>query len=590
MHPARRKRSRGRGWPEPKKRLAFVMSTVQQPPQDARKGSLSWDRDRHLQALGAKVFDLLVVGGGATGCSVARDAALRGLDVCLVERGDLAAGTSSRSTRFIHGGLRYLKTFEFGFVREGLQERSTLMTVAPHLVRPMEFLFPALPAAGMSRLKVRFGIGLYDLLAGRNRLPGTRSLSLSQTLLLEPCLRGTGLRGSVVYRDGATDDARLVVETAVSAVEAGATVAVHVEVQRVVPSETGPAVLVLRDRLTGAPLGARSAVVINAAGAWAGDLLRSLPVPSSGPIPGNRLRPSRGSHLVVSREHLPISRVVVMPSRADGRLLFAVPAGEFTILGTTEVDHTSPLDPVRADASEVDYILNVAGEIFESGPIPKERIRCTWAGIRPLVERPQTETGRLSRDFRVLQEAPGVVTVVGGKLTSCRRMAEATLDLATRILSARTGRRADRCITGWKLFPGSEGRVPEGEDRPAEMDMEVANHLRSVYGSRASLIFRRIAQAPSLGKPFDAGCPATPAEVIHAVEREGAVRLADLLFRRLHPLTMEARMKSTQGRAVADGASRVMASWLGWTEERRLKEISEASLEWERDFSVPLKP
>jgi len=563
------------------------MSTARQPPQETRRATFSWDRDRHLQLLGSRVFDLLVVGGGATGCSVARDAALRGLDVCLVERGDLAAGTSSRSTRFIHGGLRYLKNFEFGFVREGLQERSTLMKVAPHLVRPMEFLFPAHSTAGMSRLKLRLGIALYDLLAGRNRLPGTRSLSLSQTLLLEPCLRGKGLRGSVIYRDGTADDARLVVETAVSAVEAGATVALHVEVERIVPSETGPVVLVLRDRLSGASLGARAAVVINAAGAWAGEILGNLPAPAKGAGPASRLRPSRGSHVAVSREHLPVSRVVVMPSRSDGRLLFAVPVGQFTYLGTTEVDHTGALDPVRADASEVNYILNVSGEIFESGPIPRERVLCTWAGIRPLVERPQTETGRLSRDFRVLQEAPGVVTVVGGKLTSCRRMAEVTLDLAAGILSARTGRRADRCITTWKLFPGSEGRVPESDDLPAGLDREVAEHLRSVYGSRASAIFRRIAQSPPLGKPLDAGCPATPAEVIHAVEGEGAVCLADLLFRRLHPLMMEARMKSAQGKAVAEGASHIMASWLGWTEERRLKEISDATLEWERDFSVP---
>ncbi len=565
-----------------------MVGTGSKPPLEPRRAPLSWDRELHLQALGEKVFDLLVVGGGATGCSVARDAALRGLDVCLVERGDLAAGTSSRSTRFIHGGLRYLRTLEFGFVREGLQERATLMTVAPHLVRPAEFLFPALRAAGMSRTKLRLGIGLYDLLAGRNRLPGTRSLSRSETLLLEPCLRGDGLRGSVVYFDGAVDDARLVIETAVSAVEAGATVALHAEVERIVPSDNSHAVLVLRDRLSGNPLGARAAVVVNAAGAWAGNLLSKHSDGGKSPKAGSPLRPSRGSHLVFPRESLPVSRVVIMPSRSDGRLLFAVPAGEFTYLGTTEVDHTGALDPVRTEASEVEYILKVAGEVFDAPGISRDRILCTWAGIRPLVERPHTETGRLSRDFRILQEAAGVVSVVGGKLTSCRRMAEATLDLATGILASRTGRPSDACITGWKLFPGSEGAVGDGDDEATQgLDGEVVKHLHAVYGSRAGLIFRRIAQVPSLGRPYAPGCPVTPAEVIHAIEREGAVRLADLLFRRLHPLMMEARIRSAPGKAVAEGASRLMASWLGWTEERRLKELVNVSEEWDRGFWVP---
>jgi len=562
--------------------------TTQKTLRESKKMKLTWDREQHLQALGDRVFDMLVVGGGATGCSVARDAALRGLDVCLVERSDLASGTSSRSTRFIHGGLRYLRTGEFGFVREGLVERATLMAVAPHLVRPAEFLFPARSGAGPSRWKLRLGVGLYDFLAGRNRLPGTRSLSTSATLTLEPGLRAEGLRGSVVYRDGAADDARLVVETAVSAVESGAIVALHVEVERLVPSETGPAVIVLKDRLSGASLGARAAVVINACGPWTGALLPDGAGSGKSRGSGGRVRPSRGSHLALPREILPVSRVVVMPSRADGRILFAVPAGDFTYLGTTEVDHTGPLEPVRADAEEVDYILGVAGETFDAPLISREKALCTWAGIRPLLDRAKLPTGQLSRDFRIFQEAPGIVTVVGGKLTSCRRMAEAVLDLAAGILLTRFGRRADPCITSWKLFPGAEGRAPEADPEiPAALDASVVRHLGATYGSRAAGIFRRVAQAPALGTPFAPGCPVTPAEVIHAIENEGVVRLADLLFRRLHPLMMEARMTSPQGRMIAEGASRLLQSWLGWSEERRFRELADAKEEWKRDFSVP---
>ena len=589
MHSHRRERNLRSG-PDPSRRRPPHMTLPGRTVSEARRPSLSWSRDQHLQALGSRVFELLVVGGGATGTSVARDAALRGLDVCLVERGDLAAGTSSRSTRFIHGGLRYLKTLEFGFVREGLRERAILMEVASHLVRPVEFLFPAF-ASGMERFKLRLGVGMYDLLAGRNRLAGTRTLSTSGALLLEPALRGKDLKGAVVYRDGAADDARLVVETGLAAVEAGATVALHVEVEHIVPSETGPVVVVLKDRLTGASLGARAAVVINAAGPWAGDLLATRDDGARRrAASASRLRASRGSHLVVAREVLPVGRVVVMPSRSDGRLLFAVPAGDFTYLGTTEVDHTGPLEPVKAAASEVDYILAVAAGVFDAPGLTRDKVLCTWAGIRPLVERPNTPTGSLSRDFRIMQEAPGIVTVVGGKLTSCRRMAQTTVDLATGALFSRTGRLSDPCITAWKLFPGSEQKLAEEDDEiTSNTTVEVVRHLRATYGGRAARILRRIEESAALGSPFAAGCPATPAEVIHAVEHEGAVRLADLLFRRLHPLMMEARLRSPQGKAIAEGASRIMAAYLGWTEEKRFQELADVALEWERDFSVPAR-
>jgi glycerol-3-phosphate dehydrogenase len=555
---------------------------------EPRAARLAWDRTLHLKALGERVFDLVVVGGGATGCSVARDAALRGLDVCLIERGDIGSGTSSRSTRLIHGGLRYLKTLEFGFVREGLHERSILMSVAPHLVRPVEFLYPAFRRNGPPRWMLRLGVGLYDFLAGRKRLPGSRMLGAEEAIGMEPALRTEGLTGAVLYTDAGTDDARLVVETAVAAVEAGATVALHVEVERIVPSENGPAVLILKDRLgEEAPLGVRGAVVINAAGAWVGKVLDQSDRRDR-PSGATLLRPSRGSHLVVSRETLPVSRVVVMTSRRDSRTLFAVPAGDFTYLGTTEVDHTGSLDEVRAEADEVDYILSVAGETFQNGRISRDRVLSTWAGIRPLLDRPRQASGDLSRDFRILQEAPGVVTVAGGKLTSCRRMAERAVDLAVSILSLRFGRKADACITGWKLFPGAEGPAPGGDDEaPPGLDAAVTKHLTTTYGSRAQRILQRIRDNPAAGAPFLSGCLATPAEVIHAVESEGAVRLADLLFRRLHPHFMEARLARENGRTVLEGAARVMASWLGWSEAQRAREVVAALAEWKRDFSVP---
>jgi len=554
----------------------------------SRDSRPSWDRDRHLRTLADRVHDLIVVGGGATGCSVARDAALRGLDVCLVERSDLGSGASSRSTRFIHGGLRYLRTYEFGFVREGLHERAIFLAVAPHLVRPIPFLFPVYRNHGSRRWSLRLGIGVYDLLAGGNRLSPSRSLSAEETLGLEPRLRSEGLAGSVVYTDAITDDARLVIETAVAAVEAGAKIALHVEVVRIVPSDSGPAVLLLKDRLTGTSFGARAAGVVNATGVWPAGVVEGTGDGDRITVGGTPLRPTRGSHLVVARETLPVSRVVVMPSRRDGRILFAVPAGEFTYLGTTEAVHTGSFDEVRAETVEVDYIREVAGEVFRSGPVPRDKVLSTWAGLRPLIERPRQATATLSRDFRVLEEVPGIVAVAGGKLTTCRRMAEAAVDLAASILARRFERKSDPSITRWKLFPGAEGTAPaEANEIPKGIDPAVANHLLSTYGSRATRILRLIERDPATGVPFAPGCAATPAEVAHAVDCEGAIHLSDLLFRRFHPHLIEARMATTQGRTIAVEASKVMASKLDWNERRRVEEIDRVLAEWRRDFSVP---
>lgn len=564
------------------------------PPDPARSAGErpAWDRPAHLRALTDRVFDLAVIGGGATGCSVARDAALRGLDVCLVERADLAWGTSSRSTRFIHGGLRYLRNYEFGFVREGLEERAILTATAPHLVRASPFLFPSYRGVGPHRWLLRTGIALYDLLARGRRLAPSTLLDAEEALRREPGLRREGLTGAVVYGDATTDDARLVVESAVGAVEAGAIVALHAEVERILPSDGGPTILVLRDRIADAPLGTRAAVVVNATGAWLGGIPLGGEATGVAPARGvqipTRLRRSRGSHLVVAREDLPVSHVVVMPSRTDRRLLFAVPAGAFTYLGTTEVLHEGNPDEVRAAPEEVDYILSVAAATFDGGPIPRERVRCTWSGLRPLIEREGLPTGMLSRDFRIAHQAPGLIAVAGGKLTTCRRMAEATVDLAVQVLRSRYGRSADPCITRWKLFPGAEGSaVSAVEAPPVGIDPEVARHLSATYGTRAGRIFAAIRRDPAAGAPFAPGCAATPAEVTHAAHNEGAVRLADLLFRRLHPHLLEARLETEAGRAILEGASRAMAAALGWDERRRGEELLLAKTEWRRDFAPP---
>lgn len=487
-----------------------------------------WSRLRALQGV-----DVAVVGGGATGLSVALDAAQRGLSVLLVESHDFAAGTSSRSTKLVHGGVRYLAQGRLGLVREALRERAALLRNAPHLAQPLPFVVPAY--RGWERPYYGAGLVAYDLLAGRAGLGATRWLSAAHTLAQLPQVRAEGLRGGIGYWDGQFDDARLAVALARTAAACGALVLNHCEAIGLRHSDGRVSGLVLRCTRTGAEAEVRARCVVNATGVWV-DALRALDAQShaSGhtPPPAPLVQPSQGVHLVVDRSFLDGPAALMVPRTADGRVLFAVPWLGKLVLGTTDTPRADlPREP-RPLAAEVDFILTEAARYLRRAPTRGD-VRSAWVGLRPLV-RPQKEeggdtaTGRISREHTVHISASGLITVTGGKWTTARAMAEGVLAQCQRhgLLPAST-RRCSATAT----LPLVGAPPPGAATTP--LSAPPGLHL---YGSEAA----HVAALPGADEWLAPGLSA--AMVRFAARHEYALTVEDVLARRSRWLFLDAAL------------------------------------------------
>src|SRR5262245_53627118 len=391
-------------------------------------------RARQFEALSNTAFDLLVIGGGITGCGVARDAALRGLRVALVEKDDFASGTSSRSSRLIHGGLRYLEHGHLHLVFEASAERHRLLRLAPHLVRPLEFVWPVYAGARVPRWKLAAGLTLYDALALFRNVGTHRRLSTREVTTREPQLLREGLLGGARYFDAATDDSRLTLANALGAAEAGAVVLNHVALQELTIAGKGANGATVIDALTGRSIEVRARVIVNATGPWSDELrgrrTPPSPVPPSGRV-SQALRPtvrgSKGAHIAVPRERIGNRGALTLLSPLDGRVMFVLPlAGdEHTVIGTTDSYTTASPDDVRASEADVEYLLESANRFFPEARLARADVVSAWAGIRPLVPtgKPQRRNGNpssVSREHAITRGEHGVVTITGGKLTTYR--------------------------------------------------------------------------------------------------------------------------------------------------------------------------
>ncbi len=530
-------------------------------------------RTERVAALEGALFDLLVVGGGITGAGIARDAATRGLKVALVEREDWACGTSWRSTKLIHGGLRYLQTGNVKLVFESLSERGRLSRLAPHLVRPVEFLFPAYRGRGLPFWKLGLGLTAYDLLALGQTPRRHRRLSREELVRREPALESPALLGGEVYSDARTDDARLTLENVLDAVSLEAAAVSRVEVTGLIHDASGAArgadVL---DRESGRGFPIRARVVVSATGPWA-DRMRSLDEPGSAPL----LRLAKGTHVTVPARRLPVSRPVAFPD-SGGRLLFAVPDGPVTLLGTTDTDYAGSLDEVVADPAEVAYLLKEANETFPAAGLAESDVVATFASLRPLVREPGKRVEDTSREDALLVSADGLLTVTGGKLTTHRRMAARAMDRAARMLAAQ-GVTVPSSGTGSRPFPGAPEtsmaesvstivRIAASSDPP--IGAETADHLARRYGSRAAEVLELAAGDAALARPLCPGLPDIEAEIVFAARREDARSLADALIRRTHLFWQAPR----QGEEALDRAASLMARELGWSGQRMESEIA----------------
>ncbi|MGA9837821.1 MAG: glycerol-3-phosphate dehydrogenase/oxidase, partial [Gemmatimonadaceae bacterium] len=379
-----------------------------------------------LPAPGAS-FDLLVVGGGITGAGIARDAALRGFQVLLVDRNDFASGTSSRSSRLIHGGLRYLEHGQLKLVFEASSERRRLLRLAPHLVHPLRFVWPVYVGARVPYWKVLAGVTLYDALAMFHNVHRHQRLSVAAVQDEEPRLASDGLEGGVSYYDAATDDARLTLANVLDAERAGAVVLNHVAVDAFALARGRAVGAHLVDRLTGDAVDVLARATVNATGPWSDDV-RKLEGAADRP----RVRGSKGTHILVPRDRVGNTAALTLLSPTDGRVMFALPAGAFTVFGTTDTFTSARPDEVRASEDDVAYLLRAANTFFPAAHLGRSDVVSAWAGIRPLVATTADSPNAASREHAIQVTPAGVVTITGGKLTTYRIMAAQVVDVAAR--------------------------------------------------------------------------------------------------------------------------------------------------------------
>ena len=492
-------------------------------------------------------LDVLVVGGGITGVGIALDAAARGLSVGLIETRDLAAGTSSRSSKLIHGGLRYLEMLEFKLVHEALRERRLLLTrVAPHLVRPVEFLFP-LRHRGWERPYMGAGLLLYDLWAGRH-LPRARHLSRRAALEAAPALRPDSLIGAVSFHDAQEDDALYAVYAARTAAFHGASVATRVEAASFLRDETGR-ILGVRadDRLAGRSFEIRARHTIAAVGV-ATDRVLELATGR----PQNAVRPSKGVHLIVPRSSIPMRSGLFM--RTEKSIFHAIPWGAgHWLLGDTDTEWVGEVDTPVANRADVDYVLAKVNSVLTK-PVRREEICGVFAGLRPLVAAEGgTDTTRLSREHRLFSPLPGLTAIAGGKYTTYRVMARDAVDTAAADLGS--------------TAPSTTDRVPlVGAVEAAHEE----DPLRLRHGGCADEVLALAAADPELAAPLAGAAGYIAAEAVHAVTHQGALDLDDILARR----TRVSIETADRGRAAAAAIAPLVAPELGWSEERAAEELA----------------
>ena len=529
-------------------------------------------RSSQLGQLARNTFDLVVVGAGIHGAAAARAAALRGYSVALVEQDDLGSGASSRSSRLIHGGLRYLEQRQLGLVFESLAERAILARVARHLVRPLQFVFPVYRGDRVSLSRARLGVGLYDALDLYRDHGHHRALPPAAVTAAVAGLRQGGLQGAVGYVDYRTDDGRLVLENITDAAEQGAVVVTRAAVKGI---ETRDKVETVRvhDRLGGQQIEVRGRAVLCAVGPWTDTLLGRCQQ-------GVRrwLRPTKGAHIVVPRDRLALDSAVVLQHPADGRVLFAMPYHERTVFGATDTDFQGDPGAASATARDVRYLLRAATHYFPSAHLTADDVIATWAGVRPLLAASADDPSAVSRRERI-EVLPGrVVAVAGGRLTTYRRVAAACIDAVAPLIRAAGGPRPRRPARGEKgPLPGAVGL--ETEDRLQRLrgeiarrvsdDVAVARQLCHAYGVRARALVELVERRPKLGDRVVPGLPVIWAQVVYAARAELAFSLSDVLVRR----TQLALRDRHRGLGVVEQCAKLMAAELGWDDAERERQI-----------------
>jgi glycerol-3-phosphate dehydrogenase len=517
-------------------------------------------------------FDAIIVGAGINGAGIARDAAMRGLRVLLVDKEDIGGGTTAASTRLIHGGLRYLEHLEFGLVRESLRERERLLHIAPHLIKPLPMLIPIYAGGKRGPWMIRAGMTLYDLLSYDKSLARHRMLSREQTLEREPGVRLDGLLGAAVYYDAQVEYAeRLALENVLSAREHGAVVRTYTRVNAGIMREDALCGIEFTDLRRDSKETAFAPITVNAAGPWVDQVLRGLGHKSDRMIGG-----TKGSHVVVPRFPGAPATGIYAEAIGDGRPFFIIPWNGQYLIGTTDSRYSGDLDSVEATEDEIDYLISETNRLIPAAGLNRESVLFTYSGVRPLPYSPSEAESAITRRHIVHDHShdreraiSGLLSIIGGKLTTYRSLSEQVVDIIFKKLGkpARDSRTADAALPGAPV--GAFSDFVRDFKAPHRLPDPITNHLLSAYGARADLVMEIAREATDLMKPLTSETAVIGAEVLFAFQSEMAVTLGDVLLRR----TM-AGLGSTAGVGEDEAAAAIARKYLGWDETRGREEVS----------------
>jgi glycerol-3-phosphate dehydrogenase len=516
-------------------------------------------------------FDILVIGGGITGAGIARDAAMRGFKTALIEKADFCSGTSSKTSKLIHGGFRYLENFEFSLVREALMERKILMDIAPHLVHSIQCLLPFHNHTSMSPWMVHAGLLMYDLLSFTKRISFHKMLSIKNIPKIEPSLRREGLKKIARYYDCQADDFRLTMANLQSAAQNSAVITNYVKAADIL-QENGEIIgIKAQNEINGESFPIRSNTIANATGPWCNYLRQTL-LNDSQPC----VRTTKGIHLVIHRKNLPINYTILGQAIQDRRFIFAVPWKQFVFLGTTDTDYDSDPDRIPTEHQEVDYLLEAFNYYFPNVNLKYKNIISTYAGLRPLTFDEKKTTSSVTREYQIFEQPQNFFNIVGGKLTTYRTMAKEMINRISKRLEKtfNISPKNSKCMTDIiPLYGGDISDYPKFfEDwkirliKQNHLDPDIAEHLIETYGSHLPEMLNYIKKS---SKRFLPGLPYIWGELDYALEHEMAMALDDFLIRRTHLFSLD----SKHGFYLHEEIASRLAQKLGWSNEEKRKQI-----------------
>jgi len=528
------------------------------------------NRNKLVNRLKSTNYDLIVIGGGITGAGIALDAAARGLEVALIEKNDFASGTSSKSTKLIHGGLRYLKQFEIALVREVGQERAIVHNLAPHLVKSERMLLPLIKDGTYGKIMTSVGLMVYDVLAGVEKVDQRKMLTKEETMKLEPLMDESKMEGGGIYAEYRTDDARLTVEILKTASNFDADIINYAEATDFIYTDGKISGVQWKDKLTEENYEMHSSFVISAAGPWVDELRKK-----NKSLQGKKLHPTKGVHIVLPWDKFPVKQSVYFDV-PDGRMIFAIPRDRVTYIGTTDTDYHGDINDVRTNIGDVEYLIDGTKHIFPSLNITVEDVESSWAGLRPLIEEEGKSASQLSRKDEIFESETGLLSIAGGKLTGYRKMAERIVDKLGERIEKQTGDPIKSCSTDKLILMGagfkSDADVAKYRSRLKDeveklgLDRYYGEYLTSNYGRQSDEILSNFDKQ----KAKDPEIKLALAELHFTIENEAVHSLLDFFERRTGRLYFN--IKSIP--KLIDPVSKAMSEMFKWSKKRKMQELA----------------